>query len=131
MKINKKEKKAKKVKMKILPPTARKKHRYVKFQVLSEEPIVYSDLDAAIWNTALDFYGEFGVAAMDLWLVKNLYDSKKQIGILRCVHTAVSAVLACLGLLTRLGDTQVTIKILKVSGTIKGLGKVGTRNAKR
>jgi ribonuclease P/MRP protein subunit POP5 len=110
-------------KMKILPPTARKKHRYVKFQVLSDEPIVYSDLDAAIWNTVLDFYGEFGVSAMDLWIVKNLYDSKKQIGILRCAHTSVPATIACLGLITRLGDTRVTINILKTSGTIKGLGK--------
>jgi len=108
-------------KMKILPPTARKKHRYVKFQVLSDEPIVYSDLDAAVWNTALDFYGEFGVAGMDLWLIKNLYDSKKQTGVLRCAHTSVPAVVACLGLITRLGDTRVTVKILKVSGTIKGL----------
>ena len=111
--------------MKILPPTSRKKHRYIKFQVLSDEPIVYSDLDAALWNTLLDFYGESGVAGMDLWLVKNLYDSRKQIGILRCVHTAVPAVLAGLGMLIRLGDTRVTIKILKVSGTIKGLGRKG------
>ncbi|MFH1623486.1 MAG: Rpp14/Pop5 family protein [Candidatus Aenigmatarchaeota archaeon] len=109
--------------MKILPPTQRKKHRYVRFRVLSDEPIAYSDLDAAIWNTALDFYGEKGVAGMDLWLVKNLYDSSKQIGILRCAHTAVPAVLACLGLLARLGDVRVAVKILKVSGTIKGLGK--------
>lgn len=109
------------MKMKTLPPTARKKHRYLRFQVLSDEPIVYSDLDAAIFNTALDFYGEFGVSAMNLWLVKNLYDSKKQTGVLRCTHTTVPAVVACLGLITRLGDTRVTVKILKVSGTIKGL----------
>lgn len=108
-------------KMKTLPPTARKKHRYVKFQVISDEPIVYSDLDAAIWNTALDFFGEFGVSGMDLWLVKNLYNGEKQVGVLRCVHTAVSAVVACLGLITRLGDVRVAIKILKISGTIKGL----------
>ena len=122
-KSKEKSKKKTKAKMKILPPTARKKHRYIKFQVLSDEPIVYSDLDAALWNTLLDFYGEAGVAGMDIWLVKNLYDSRKQIGILRCAHTAVPALLAGLGMLTRLGDIRVTIKILKVSGTIKGLGK--------
>lgn len=123
-KKTKKVKKTKtKAKMKVLPPTQRKKHRYVMFQVLSDYPIVYSDLDAAIWNTVLDFYGEEGVAEMDMWLVKNLYDSKEQIGILRCVHTAVPAVLAGFGVVRRLGDTRVAIKILKVSGTIKGLGK--------
>jgi ribonuclease P/MRP protein subunit POP5 len=110
--------------MKVLPSTQRGKHRYVRFQVLSEEQVEFSDLDAALWNTALDFYGERGVAGMDLWLVKNLYDSSKQIGIARCAHTAVPAMLACLGLLARLGDVRVAVKILKVSGTIRGLGKV-------
>ena len=109
--------------MKVLPSTQRGKHRYVRFQILSDEPIAYADLDAALWNTSLDFYGEKGVSSMDLWLVKNLYDSSKQIGIVRCAHTAVPAVLACFGLLDRLGDVRVSAKILKVSGTIRGLGK--------
>jgi len=109
--------------MKVLPSTQRGKHRYVRFQILSEEPITYADLDAALWSTALDFFGEKGVASMGLWLVKNLYDSSKQIGIVRCAHTAVPAVLACMGLLARLGDVRVSAKILKVSGTIRGLGK--------
>ncbi len=109
--------------MKILPPTERKKHRYVKFKVISEFPITYSDLDSAIWNTLLDFYGEFGVASMDLWLMKNLYDSKNQIGILRCEHDDVQSVIGCIGLITRFGDSRTSIKILKVSGTIKGLEK--------
>jgi ribonuclease P/MRP protein subunit POP5 len=111
--------------MKVLPPTDRRKHRYIRFQVLSDEPVVYSDLDAAVWNTALDFYGESGVSNMDMWLVKNLYDSKRQIGILRCAHTSVQHAVACLGMIGRLGDTRVSIKILKVSGTIKGLGRGG------
>ena len=113
----------KSAKMKILPPTQRGKQRYIKFRVISDGPIVCSDLDSGIWNTLLDFYGEFGASATDLWFIKNLYDSKQQIGILRCSHKAVQSVLACLGLVERLGDMRITIKILKVSGTIKGLGK--------
>jgi len=109
--------------MKILPPTQRKKHRYIKFEVISENPITYSDLDSAIWNTFLDFHGELGTASMDLWLIKNLYDSKKQIGILRCEHDDVHSSISCLGTISRLGDSRVSIKILKVSGTIKGLEK--------
>jgi len=123
-KMNPKKPKTKgKTKMKILPPTQRKKHRYVKFEVLSAGSIVYSDLDAAIWNTALDFYGEFGVSGMDIWMVRNLYDGRNQIGVLRCEHDDVQAIIACLGLISRLGDTRISIKILKVSGTIKALGK--------
>ncbi len=106
---------------KILLPTLREKDRYIKFQVISEEPIFYPDLEQAIWNTFLDFFGEFGVSKTNLWIIKNLYDEEKQIGVIKCNNKSVQQVLAGLGLISRLGDNRVIFKILKVSGTIKGL----------
>jgi ribonuclease P/MRP protein subunit POP5 len=108
-------------KLKILLPTLRKRDRYVSFQVISEEPIVYSDLEDAVWNVYLDFYGEAGVSKFSMWLVKSLYDEQKQIGVIRCNNKSVSQVIAGLGLISRLGDSRVIFKILKVSGTIRGL----------
>jgi ribonuclease P/MRP protein subunit POP5 len=107
--------------LKILMPTLREKERYIAFQVISEEQITYSDLEAAVWNTMLDFFGEYGTSKTSLWLVKNLYDENEQIGVIRCNNKAVQEVLAILGLISRLGDIRVTFKILKISGTIKGL----------
>ncbi len=108
--------------LKILPPTLREKKRYVAFKIISEEPITYADLEAGIWGTLLDFYGEHGISQTSMWLVKNLYDEMQQIGVIRCNNKAVEQIIAGLGLITRLGDIRVIIKILKVSGTIKGLG---------
>jgi len=108
-------------KPKILLPTLREKDRYIKIQVISEEPISYPDLEQAIWNTFLDFFGEFGVSKTNLWIIKNLYDEEKQIGVIKCNNKSVQQVLAGLGLISRLGDNRVIFKILKVSGTIKGL----------
>lgn len=102
-------------------PTLREKDRYVAFQIISEEAVVYSDFEAAIWNTAMDFFGELGTSQISLWLIKNLYDDEKQIGVIRCNHVSVPIVLTTLGLIERLGDSRVIVKILKVSGTIKGL----------
>ena len=110
-------------KLKILRPTLRESFRYIKFQIFSENKIAYSDLEAAIWNTALEFYGETGASKLSLWLVKNLYDEERQIGVIRCNNKSVEQVLAVLGLISRLGDSRIVFKILKVSGTIKGLGK--------
>ncbi len=110
-----------KEKLKILLPTLREKNRYVKFKVISEEPIAYSDLESAIWQTALDFFGESGISKISLWLVKNLYDEANQIGIIRCNNKSVEKVIITLGLISRLGDVRVIFRILKVSGTIKGL----------
>jgi ribonuclease P/MRP protein subunit POP5 len=110
-----------KEKLKILLPTLREKERYISFQVISEEPITYSDLESAIWNQLLDFYGEYGVSKTSMWLVKNLWDEKNQAGVIKCNNKSVSQVVAGLGLISRLGDIRVIFKILKVSGTIKGL----------
>lgn len=108
-------------KLKILLPTLREKERYISFQVISEEPVSYSDLEQAIWNQLLDFYGEIGVSKMNLWLIKNLYKNDEQLLVIRCNNKSVSKVIAGLGLISRLGDTRVIFKILKVSGTLKGL----------
>lgn len=106
---------------KILLSSLREKDRYIKFQVISEEPISYSDLEQAIWNQFLDTFGEFGVSKTNMWLMKNLYNPESQIGVIRCNNKSVSQVIAGLGLISRLGDNRVIFKILKVSGTIKGL----------
>jgi len=108
--------------LKILLPTLREKERYVAFQIISEESIAYSDLEAAIWNTMMDFFGELGTSQTSMWIIKNLYDEQRQIGVIRCNHKSVQIVLTALGLIERLGDTRAIVKILKVSGTIKGLG---------
>jgi ribonuclease P/MRP protein subunit POP5 len=107
--------------LKILLPTLREKERYVAFQIISEEPVTYSDLEAAIWNQLLDFYGEFGVSKTSMWLMKNLWNEKKQIGIIRCNNKSVSQIIAGLGLISRLGDIRAIFNVLAVSGTLKGL----------
>jgi len=110
-------------KLKILLPTMREKYRYVIFQIISEEgeEFSYSDLESAIWNTMLDFLGEYGVSKTSFFLLKDCWDQKKQIGILRCNHKSVQVVAASLGLIDRLGDNRITFKILKISGTIKSI----------
>jgi ribonuclease P/MRP protein subunit POP5 len=105
----------------VLLPTLREKERYIKFKVISEGPIHYSDLESAIWNSFLDFYGELGVSELSLWIIKNLWDEGEQVGVIKCNNRSVEKVLAGLGLISRLGDSRIIFKILKVSGTIKGL----------
>jgi len=110
-------------KLKILMPTLREKERYIAFQIVSEEgeELNYSDLEASIWNTMLDFLGEEGVSKTSVWLMKDCWDQKLQKGILRCNNKSVQEVIASLGLIDRLGDNRITFKILRISGTIKSI----------
>jgi ribonuclease P/MRP protein subunit POP5 len=108
-------------KLKVLPPTLREKKRYILFQVISEEPIVYEDLEQAVWNQFLDTFGELGVSRLGMRIVKNLYCPEKQACVISCNNNSVQQVITGLGLLSRLGDSRIIIKVLKVSGTVKGL----------
>ena len=88
-------------KLKILLPTLREKARYIKFKVISEELIAYSDLESAIWQTALNFFGESGISKISLWLVKNLYDDINQVGVIKCNNKSVEKIIITLGLISR------------------------------
>lgn len=111
-----------KTKLKSLQPSLREKERYVKIKVISEQPVSYSDLESAIYGTLLDFHGELGLSQMSVWLMKNTFDETNQTLIIRCNNKSVEKVAAGMGLVSRLGDSRIIIKILKVSGTMKGLG---------
>lgn len=109
--------------LKMSLPTLREKNRYIAFQVIPEinEEFTYSDLEAAIWNTSLDFLGERGVAKASMWLLKDTWDPSKKTGIIRCNNKSTALVISSLGLIDRLGDNRICFKILKISGTIQGL----------
>ncbi|MEM7819065.1 MAG: Rpp14/Pop5 family protein, partial [Candidatus Aenigmatarchaeota archaeon] len=111
-----------KKKLKTLIPTLRERERYIAFQVISENPINYIDLEKNLWDVMEEFLGEYGLSKTSLWLIKNLYNPKSQTGVIRCNHKSLTQVLACLGLISRVGESRVVFKILKISGTIKGLG---------
>ena len=110
--------------LKIIPPTLREKKRYILFKIIPEpeENFDYSDLEAGIWNTLLDFLGERGVADTSVWILKDTWDPKNLTAIIRCNNKSTEKIIASLGLIDRLGDNRISFKILKISGTIKGLG---------
>ena len=110
-------------KLKILPPTLRERKRYIAFQVIpeTEEDFAYSDLEAGIWNTMLDFLGEDGVAKTSMWLLKDTWNPKTRIGVIKCNYKSTEAIITSLGLIDRLGDNRICFKILGISGTVRGL----------
>lgn len=103
----------------MLPPSMRPPKRYVVFEVVSEQQIVYGELVNAIWTTAMEFLGELGAAEANIWFVHNAYDSGTQRGLLKCRHDCVEKVRAVLSLITVVSESKCLIKILGVTGTIK------------
>ena len=77
---------------KMLPPSMRPPKRYVVYEVVSDQPIVYGELVNTIWTTTMEFLGEIGAAEANIWFVHNTYDSEKQTGVIKCRHGSVEMV---------------------------------------
>lgn len=107
----------------ILPPTMRDKRRYIAFAIISENKINFNDLSNTIWHCILNYLGELGASKTGAWLIKDSFDEKKQIGLIKCSHDSVEEIRASLALIDRIGDSKVVINVLGISGTIKGARK--------
>ncbi len=103
----------------LLPPSLRPTKRYIVYEVISDGPIVYTELVSALWNSSLEFLGEMGTAEAGIWFVHKTYDEKTQRGIVKCRHDAVENVRAALSLISVISEAKCIVKILGVTGTIK------------
>lgn len=103
----------------MLPPSMRPPKRYVVFEVISEQPVIYGELVNTIWTTAMEFLGEMGGAEANIWFVHNAYSNETQRGIIKCRHDHVEKVRAVLSVISVVSESKCLIKILGVTGTIK------------
>lgn len=109
--------------LQMLPPTLREPHRYIVFEVLSEDAVAFEDCIDAIWDACLDLLGQQGVADADPWVLKDLYDAGRQRGGIRVNKDAVEAVRAALALITAVDGTPVTFHVIGVTGTMDSARK--------
>jgi len=103
----------------ILPPSLRSHKRYIVFEVISEQPIVYGELVNAIWDSMFNFLGELGTSEAQVWFIHNIYDEKNQRCLIKCKHDTVEKIRIMLALIQVVGEIKCCIKILGVTGTIK------------
>lgn len=96
--------------------TLKEKKRYIRFQVICEENFKREEIVTDIWNSCLEFLGEFGASRTSLWVHE--YENKE--GIVSCNTRSVDEIIMCLSLVEEIGNKKVHIKITGVSGTIKG-----------
>ncbi|MBU1135364.1 MAG: hypothetical protein KKG13_02495, partial [Nanoarchaeota archaeon] len=82
------------------PPSMRNKKRYVIFRVHADEGTVpFDNVKDAVMNSILNWVGERGAAQAHVWIIKNLWDAKKQTGYIQCSHKTVDEVKTALSLI--------------------------------
>ena len=102
--------------MKKLMPSLREGRRYLAFESLSPVPVGEEGFRRVLLQESRDLYGDRGTADLDLWLV----EFRENMGLLRCRPDGVSRARALLGVVHRVGETPLAIRVVGVSGTIRG-----------
>lgn len=107
-------------------PSLRAHSRYIVFKVHSTNPLLYSNMRDAVWNSLENWLGEQDLAEADVRIIKNLWNPKTQTGFIKCSHKFLDLVKTGLALIHQIGDNRAVFQTLRVSGTIKaGKEKTG------
>ena len=106
-----------------LPPSLCARKRYLVYEVIADEKLIFPDLANAMWHSMLNFLGENGAAKAGIWIIGDTYSQERKSGLLRCNHMYVEDVRASLALVQRIGDAPVIIRVVGISGTLKAAKK--------
>ena len=116
------------MKLKVLPPTLRKKHHYLILDVKSEAKISKEDMLHIGWDACVRYWGENHSSNFNLWVMRHyLIDESTQNDeaifnyktILRCERSFEDDVRVALSTLTRQNKKRIAINTIGLSGTVK------------
>ncbi len=102
--------------MKILPPTLRKDHRYLAFEVICQQRIDRLDLLREIFSCSNSLIGDVGSSECEITLLS----FEDQCGIIRCRRDRVTTTRAVLATVNHIKGENVLIYVKGVSGTVHG-----------
>lgn len=112
------------MKLKILPPTLRRKNRYLSVEIKSENKLTRDDLVIAIWDACIRFKGENETSNFNLWVIRfyelksdNDYYNYK--AIIKCQKGFENQVRVSLILLRKFKNKKIAINNMGISGTIE------------
>jgi len=86
-----------------------------------EDSVDQRAVSGAVWDAVLRLFGEVGCSQAGLNLVH--FNEGTKYGVLRCSHKALPMVRAAVASITKIGDRPAAIHVLRVSGSLKALGK--------
>ena len=103
------------------------RQRYILFEILSEKKNDFEkkDIEDALWKEIVNHYGSVGSSRMGLYF--SYFNSKQQIGIIRCTNHSLEALRAVFAVISEINESKVLLHIMKVSGTIRSLVRIAKK----
>jgi len=97
----------------------RVKRRYLALQLDCEAMPAEREFIDAVWAAVTKLYGEVGASLTGLALIN--FNEERKVAVLRVSLAALNMVRASLATITKVGDKEISVHVLAVSGTIKAL----------
>jgi ribonuclease P/MRP protein subunit POP5 len=97
----------------------RVKRRYLVVKVDSAEVVGETELLAAVWQSIMKLYGEYGASKAALKMIN--YDAGEKTAVLRTANDALEITRAAIAAITKIGNKPAGLHVAKVSGTIRSL----------
>ena len=99
-------------------PSLRRKKRYLAFEVLSETPIMFEDIEGAVKKSTLRLIGELGLGKSGMKMLREKWNSTTQKGVISLDHRYVDEIRASLALVCEVRGTKASLRSLYASGLL-------------
>ena len=90
-------------------------------KVETKNPICEQEVFVAVQESVLSLFGEYGASKANIKFVK--YIPEKGQFVFRCSHVMLDKIRAAITSIITLNGKKVTIHVINVSGTLKGLSR--------
>lgn len=100
-------------------PSLREKKRYLAFEIISQNKIEkYSEINKVVWKACLDFLGELGTSKAGIIVLSDMWNPKKQRGMVRVNRRYLDHVKVALATVKKINGEKAIIRSVGASGVI-------------
>lgn len=110
-------------KLKPLSPTLRQKKRFILVEIESNKKFDFKEVSENLVEEIITYLGAVEFGKSGIWILRDKFDAKNQRAVLKVSTKTKDKLIGVLSLIQKLSNTDVRIKLLSVSGTLKGLEK--------
>ena len=96
------------------------KRRYLAVVIESQALCSSSEFVDSVWASLGSLFGEYGCSTVSLSLVK--FNDQNRTAVIRTDHVSLDKVRVALASIMRINREPSAVQVLRISGTLKGLG---------
>ena len=110
-------------KLKVLSPSLRQKKRFIKIKIEGNERYEFKKISEKLNEQILTFLGIIEYGKSGIWILREKFDYEKQELVIRVSTKTKEKLIGILSLIDKIENKPINIRIVKISGTLKGLTK--------